>query len=112
MKNELANLYTELLEVKEAESGDRKQQSCLEGEAEKLKALGHTFEVRREEIGTEPPITCERVHIEREGVKENNNVGTSVTPLPPSYLTSCDNNEIELSTKESPITTTTPPSSG
>ncbi len=115
MKKELANLYTELLEAKEAESDDRKQQRGLEGEAENEKGSRDSSGVQNE-VDTAPPITCEREDIEREnkrgrryGVKEdgkeNSNVDAGVSPLPSSIT--CESNEM----KESMITTT-PPSSG
>ncbi len=69
LKNELSNLYTELLGAKEAESDDRKKQKCFERGIESEKGLGNKDGVAQNEVGAAAaaqPVACDDTEVTME----------------------------------------------
>ncbi len=120
LKNELANLYTELLEAKEAESDDRKKQKCFEGGTESEKGLGNKGGVVQNEVNAAAqPMTCDDREImesenERDGryggakedARESNNKVDDTVMILPSIT--CESNKM----KEELIMATMSPTPG
>ncbi len=108
MKNELANLYIELLEAKGTESDDRKQQQYLEVGAKNEKGFGNEDGVQNEAFDTALPMTCNRKVVESEnkrgqyGAKEDGKENYVVDAMmkPPSPIL-CEPDKV----KESIMTT-------